>query len=94
MKAKASVKKQCMKKPAAKSKNKPALRRPAAAAKVKQPRADGKEGESREAKRLRLINAYVPKAMQEKYRDGCSRCYHRAGCTLSCWRLRGFEMSD
>ena len=95
VKSKPSGKTECKKKPAGKSKKKPALRRPAAAVKVKRPRARrGQEGESREAKRLRLINAWVPKDLQRKYRDGCSKCYHRSGCTLSCWRLRGFEMTD
>ena len=95
VKSKPKGKTECKKKPAGKSKKKPALRRPAAAVKVKGPRARrAPEGESREAKRLRLINAWVPKDLQRKFRDGCSKCYHRSGCTLSCWRLRGFEMTD
>ena len=74
------------KKPAA------ALRRPAASA--ASARGTARDGESRDARRLRLINVFVPKNIQEKYRDGCSKCYYRSGCTLSCWKLRGFEMSD
>eukprot|EP00435_Cladocopium_sp_Y103_P026509 s3420_g6.t1 len=81
-----------MKRPAAKPKKRTNLKRPAAADHVQ-----SSEEESREAKRLRLINAWVPKEskeMQKKYRNGCSKCYYRSGCTLSCWRLRGFEMTD
>eukprot|EP00435_Cladocopium_sp_Y103_P031475 s4446_g8.t1 len=78
-----------MKRPAAKPKKRANMKRPAAAEHV-----HSSEEESREAKRLRLINAWVPKEMQKKYRNGCSKCYYRAGCTPSCWRLRGFAMTD
>ena len=92
-KAKNKVKKQPKKKSQA-TKKKPAaaLRRPAASA--ASARGTARAGESREARRLRLINVFVPKHIQEEYRDGCSKCYYRKGCTLSCWKLRGFEMSD
>ena len=89
-----SAKKSGMRKPASVSKvlkKRPAasLRRPAAAA---MPKAD--EGESRDARRERLIKERVPKDMQRKYRGGCSKCYYRKGCTLSCWTYRGYNMKE
>ena len=92
-KAKNKVKKPTAKKSQA-TKKKPAaaLRRPAASA--ASARGTARAGESREARRLRLINVFVPKHIQAEYRDGCSKYYYRKGCTLSCWKLRGFEMSD
>lgn len=89
-----SPKKSGMRKPASVSKvlkKRPAasMRRPAAAA---MPPAD--EGESRDARRERLIKERVPKDMQRKYRGGCSKCYYRKGCTLSCWTYRGYNMKE
>jgi hypothetical protein len=89
-----SAKKSGMRKPASVSKvskKRPAayLRRPAAAA---VPKAE--EGESRDARRERLIKERVPKEMQHKYRGGCSKCYYRKGCTLSCWTYRGYNMKE
>ena len=80
------------KKSAASKKPATAMRRPAAAASSSR-RTDG-QSESREERRLRLISIFVPPALQHQYRNGCARCYHRAGCTLSCWKLRGFAMTD
>eukprot|EP00435_Cladocopium_sp_Y103_P074288 s636_g47.t2 len=88
------VKKAALKKPAAKGMKRPAaaapvvLRRPAAA------RATMDAPESRDARRVRLIQSRVPKAVQDQFRDGCSKCYYRKGCTLSCWTMRGFDMTD
>ena len=33
----------------------------------------------------------IPKAVLQRYKDGCSRCYHRAFCTVSCWARRGYK---
>ena len=70
----------------------PVLRRPAAS--TGSTRGSAQEGETREERRLRLIDIFVPKHLQRKYREGCAKCYYRKGCTLSCWKLRGFQMSD
>ena len=43
----------------------------------------------REARRQRIL-ALVPKALQEQYKDGCGKCFWRAYCTPSCWKLRGY----
>lgn len=81
LKRPAKATKVTMKRPAA------CLRRPAAvASKV--------VGETREDRRLRLIRERVPQDMQRRYRDGCSTCYYRKGCTLSCWTKRGYDMTD
>ena len=34
----------------------------------------------------------IPKKVLHQYKDGCSRCYHRAFCTVSCWARRGFTI--
>ena len=104
---KAKVTKKVLKKPASRQQNAPAskaaskkpaakaataLRRPAAA--VARQSASARQTETREERRLRLIDVFVPKSLQREYKDGCPKCYGRKGCTLSCWKLRGFAMTD
>ena len=36
------------------------------------------------------LNAVIPDSLKRKYRDGCSKCRHRKGCTPSCWAMRGY----
>ena len=88
-KPKKSVKKAGLKRPAS---SKVIKHRPAAA--LRRPAAATVEGETRDARRLRLIQERVPKELQVKFRGGCSKCYFRKGCTLSCWTYRGFNMKD
>lgn len=88
-KPKKSVKKAGLKRPAS---SKVIKHRPAAA--LRRPAAATIEGETRDARRLRLIQERVPKELQVKFRGGCSKCYFRKGCTLSCWTYRGFNMKD
>eukprot|EP00435_Cladocopium_sp_Y103_P070345 s792_g35.t1 len=99
-KPKAKVTKKGLKKPASCTKmngpaSKAASKKPAAAMRRAAAAASSsRRTESREEWRLRIINAFVPLSLQRQYRNGCAKCYHRAGCTLSCWKLRGFPMTD
>ena len=45
---------------------------------------------SREAQRQALL-AKIPAALKKRYKDGCGKRRNRPLCTVSCWRLRGFE---
>ena len=82
-----------------KGKKKGAIKKPASKAVLKRPSASSRtlastEAESKAQRRLRLIDTWVPPEEQRKWKNGCARCYHRPGCTLSCWRKRGFAMTD
>eukprot|EP00435_Cladocopium_sp_Y103_P032860 s4096_g8.t1 len=82
-KPKAKVTKKGLKKPASCTKlnapaSKPASKKPAAA--MRRPAAaasSSRRNESREERRLRIINAFVPLSLQRQYRNGCAKCYHR-----------------
>ena len=68
------------------------LKRPAC---VKKPAAQkaaprSSESLSRAAQRQALL-AKIPAALKKRYKDGCGKCRNRPLCTVSCWRLRGFE---
>ena len=73
------------KKPAGKKASKPVLKKPAC---VKRPAAQPKA--SKAAKREELL-ARIPQALKKRFKDGCTKCRNRPLCTVSCWRLRGFE---
>ena len=84
---KESREKPVTKKPASKAKvlKKPAasihrLKRPAAAAQT--------QGDAKRQKVLKL----VPKEVLARFMHGCSRCYHRQYCTVSCWARRGYSL--
>ena len=36
------------------------------------------------------LNPLIPDSLKRKFRDGCSKCRHRKGCTPSCWAMRGY----
>eukprot|EP00435_Cladocopium_sp_Y103_P048190 s391_g14.t1 len=93
-----------MKKPAnQKAKQKKSMARPAAAVKksLKRPAAAGSksgqeraaESDTRNTPREKLFKK-IPKYVLERYKTGCSRCYHRAYCTvIRSWDLRGLGES-
>ena len=41
-------------------------------------------------KRKKGLDPVIPPALKVRYRDGCSRCRYRKGCTPSCWQQRGY----
>ena len=86
-----------MKKPAAaKSTKSSTLKRPAsktmAVTKSKpKAKAPAKPQMSKQDKREALLRI-IPPALKKKFANGCARCRERKLCTISCWRLRGFEI--
>lgn len=74
-----------VKRPASKVLKRPGAKKPA----QKKSARPAVEVLDREARRQRIL-ALVPKALQEQYKDGCGKCYWRAYCTPSCWKLRGY----
>ena len=58
-------------------------------AKPKAQTATKPKGQMSREERRRAILAVVPKAMQQRYKDGCSKCRYTR-CTVSCWIGRGF----
>ena len=55
---------------------------------LKRPAAVQTAGELKRQQVLKL----VPPQVLERYKDGCSRCYHRQYCTVSCWARRGYSL--
>ncbi len=43
-----------------------------------------------EWKRLKL--ASIPQQARSEYKKGCQKCRFVAGCTVSCWRYRGWDV--
>ena len=86
-----------MKKPAAaKSTKSSTLKRPAsktmAVTKSKpKAKAPAKPQMSKQDKREALLRI-IPPALKKKFANGCARCRERKLCTISRWRLRGFEI--
>lgn len=87
------------KKPAIRSKAKcKGMARPAASVKkiLKRPAAvaasssAGSMSEGGYNDRREALLKKIPKDVLQPYKGGCSRCYHRAFCTLSCWARRGY----
>ena len=87
------------KKPAIRSKAKcKGMARPAACVKkiLKRPAAvaasssAGSMSEGGYNDRRETLLKKIPKDVLQRYKGGCSRCYHRAFCTLSCWARRGY----
>lgn len=54
-------------------------------------KAQAKPQMSNEEKRVALLRT-IPAALKKKYANGCSRCRERPQCTISCWKLRGYEI--
>ena len=88
-----------MKRPAAKT---AAVDRTKETKKTRQPRAASVKAEksgkakkpfrgkiTRNMRREALLRT-VPSALKRRYAKGCSKCRHRALCTVSCWAARGF----
>ena len=88
------------KKPAKQSKGKKkGMARPASAVKkiLKRPAAvaassaAGDMSEGGYTDRRDTLLKKIPKDVLQRYKGGCSRCYHRAYCTVSCWARRGYK---
>ena len=60
------------------------LKRPAA-----QQQAGASSAMGREAKRQAIL-LQVPRALKQKFANGCAKCKHRSFCTPPCWAERGF----
>ena len=48
--------------------------------------------EPTKSKTVGKLNAVIPDSLKRKFRDGCSKCRHRRGCTPSCWAARGYVL--
>ena len=57
---------------------------------MKRPAASQNE---RDAKRQQVLKL-VPAELLSRYKGGCSRCYHREYCTVSCWARRGYTLVE
>lgn len=65
------------------------LKRPASA--LKRPAAAAVSLQEPDPKRAALLKR-IPAKLLERYAGGCSRCYHRKFCTVSCWGRRGYKL--
>ena len=65
------------------------LKRPASA--LKRPAAAAVSLQEPDPKRAALLKR-IPAELLERYAGGCSRCYHRKFCTVSCWGRRGYKL--
>jgi hypothetical protein len=68
------------------------LKRPAAAPPaLKRPASAGLFLQEPDPKRAALLKM-IPSDLLDRYAGGCSRCYHRKFCTVSCWARRGYKL--
>ena len=67
----------------------PVLKRPAAA--LKRPAAAAVALQEPDPKRAAVLKI-IPAELLERYAGGCSRCYNRKFCTVSCWARRGYKV--
>ena len=68
------------------------LKRPAAASSVlRRPAAAGLAQQEPDPTRRALLEL-IPTELLQRYAGGCSRCYHRKFCTVSCWGRRGYRL--
>ena len=81
-------KKKGMARPASASAVKKILKRPAAVAASS---AAGDMSEGGYTDRRDTLLKKIPKNVLQRHKGGCSRCYHRAYCTVSCWARRGYK---
>ena len=44
-------------------------------------------------KRARLI-CIIPSELKDQWRKGCAKRRFRAGCAVSCWKARGYEVPE
>ena len=78
-----------------KQKGKKPIKKPAAASKVlKRPSSMSSAAAAMQPldpdpERAALLSR-IPAHVRSKYVHGCSRCYHRKFCTISCWKRRGY----
>ena len=76
-------------------KGKKPIKKPAAASKVlKRPSSMSSAAAAMQPldpdpERAALLSR-IPAHVRSKYVHGCSRCYHRKFCTISCWKRRGY----
>lgn len=78
----------CTDKPKAKAKAKSAAKKVSKSKSAPKKKPDKKA--TPKSKGEGKVNAVIPDSLKRKYRDGCSKCRHRKGCTPSCWAMRGY----